>query len=174
MFPCELATENPHTLVPRMICLSPGTNREQRAYSQAMVRMTCRVDLKQQMEYILLDHHNATPTDKVLLTFQRPVPDFDGVPGGGEDGQVVRAEGQRADVGAVAAQREASRLIGRRRLVRSLQAVGLDGVVLQQQRHLQLTAGTRQTLHPSERRRRRCEFLRHAHSRHLSSTLASD
>lgn len=79
---------------------------------------------------------------KPSLTFLRPVPDFDGVPGGGEDGQVVRAEGQRADVGAVAAQREASRLIGCRHLVRSLQAVGLDGVVLQQQRHLQLTAGT--------------------------------
>lgn len=40
-----------------------------------------------------------------------PVPHFDRVSGGGEDGQVVRAEGQRTDVCAVAAQREASRLI---------------------------------------------------------------
>lgn len=35
------------TLEPRMICLSPGTKREERAYSQAMVRITCRVDLAQ-------------------------------------------------------------------------------------------------------------------------------
>lgn len=37
----------PHTFVPRIICRSPGTKREQRAYSQAMVRITCRVDLSQ-------------------------------------------------------------------------------------------------------------------------------
>lgn len=77
----------------------------------------------------------------------RPVPDLDRVPGGRQDGQVVRAEGQRADVGAVAAQREASRLAG----VGRLDAEGLHGVVLQQQRHLQLAAGTGQTLHPPGR-----------------------
>lgn len=84
-----------------------------------------------------------------------PVPNFDGVPRGREDGQVVRAEGQRAHIGAVASEREASRLIGRGGLVWSLQAVGLDGVVLQQQCHLQLTTCTGQALRPSERRWRR-------------------
>lgn len=41
-----------------------------------------------------------------------PVPHFDRVSRGGEDGQVVGAEGQRADISAVAAKGEASRLIG--------------------------------------------------------------
>lgn len=35
------------TLVPTMICLSPGTNSEQSAYSHAMVRITCKVALGQ-------------------------------------------------------------------------------------------------------------------------------
>lgn len=34
------------TFVPRMICLSPGTKSEQRAYSHAMVRTTCSVALQ--------------------------------------------------------------------------------------------------------------------------------
>lgn len=138
-----------------MICLSPGTNSEQRAYSQAMVRITCSVDL-QNADITLeapLGSHRFSFEERAAGLLS-PVPDFDGVPRGREDGQVVRAEGQRADVGAVAAQREASRLIGRRRPVRRLQAVGLDGVVLQQQRHLQLAAGTRQAVHPPERTRR--------------------
>lgn len=71
-----------------------------------------------------------------------PVPNFDRVPRGGQNAQVVRAEGQRADIGAVPAECETRRLIGRGGLVRSLQAVGLNGVVLQQQRHLQLATST--------------------------------
>lgn len=33
------------TFVPMTTCLSPGTKKEQRAYSQGMVRIHCRVDL---------------------------------------------------------------------------------------------------------------------------------
>lgn len=78
-----------------------------------------------------------------------PVPDFDGVSGGGQDGQVVRAEGQRPHVRPMAAERQAGRFVAGGRRARGLQAVGLDGVVLQQQRHLQLAARTRQALRPS-------------------------
>lgn len=53
------------------------------------------------------------------------------------------------------AQREPGRLIGRRVLVGGLQAVGLDGVVLKQQRHLQLSACTRQDVHPPEEKTRK-------------------
>lgn len=49
----------------------------------------------------------------------------------------------------MAAQRQARRLVAGGRRARGLQAVGLDGVVLQQQRHLQLAARTRQALRPS-------------------------
>lgn len=69
-----------------------------------------------------------------------PVPNFDGIPGGGEDSQVVRAEGQSAHICTVSPECEASRFIGYGGLVCSLQAVGFDCVVLQQQHHLQLTA----------------------------------
>lgn len=77
-----------------------------------------------------------------------PVPDFDGVPGRRQHGQVVGAEGQRAHVAAMAAQRQARRLARRRRLVPQLQAVRLHRVVLQQQRHLQLAAAARQAVGP--------------------------
>lgn len=51
----------------------------------------------------------------------------------------------------MAAERQASRLAAGGRRACGLQAVGLYGVVLQQQRHLQLAAGTGQALRPSER-----------------------
>lgn len=47
---CVCVCRRVNTLVPKMICLSPGTKREQRAYSQDMVRITCRVDLWQQIK----------------------------------------------------------------------------------------------------------------------------
>lgn len=123
-----------------MICLSPGTKSEHSAYSQAMVRITCSVDLRQEVGHGVrrrIAKRHVFATRRVS-----PVPHFDRVSGGGEDGQVVRAEGQRAGVGAVAAQREASGLVGCRGLVSRLQAVGFYGVVLQQQRHLEFTACT--------------------------------
>lgn len=92
---------------------------------------------------------------ETLPLARSPVPHFDGVSGGGQDGQVVRAEGQRPHVCPMAAERQASRLVAGGLLVSGLQAVGLDGVVLQQQRHLQLATRTRQTLGPSARQERR-------------------
>lgn len=116
-----------------------------------MVRITCSVAL-QADELRLSDH----PQDENAPAEARsPVPNFDGVSGGGEDGQVVRAEGQRPHVGPMAAERQASRLVAGGLLLSGLQAVGLDGVVLQQQRHLQLATRTRQTQGPSARQERR-------------------
>lgn len=80
-----------------------------------------------------------------------PVPDLRRVAGGGEHGEVVGAEAQRAHVGAVAGEREARRLVGvggAGARARGLQAVGLQRVVLQEQRHLQLAARARQAVHP--------------------------
>lgn len=159
---CWCVCVSPNTFVPRMICLSPGTKREHRAYSQPMVRITCRVDLSRGGEDFLLAHSHVRKNipGPAGTEAASPVPHFDSVTGGREHGQVVWAEGQRADVGAVAAEREAGRLIscGGGGLVWSPQAVGLHCVVLQQQRHLQLAASTWQTFHPSERGRRRREW----------------
>lgn len=111
-----------------------------------MVRITCSVDLKHQTPegQSAATWHALKPRREGSCLSLGPVPDLHRVPGGRQDGQVVRAEGQRAHVGAVAAQREASRLAGLGRL----DAEGLHRVVLQQQRHLQLAAGARQELRP--------------------------
>lgn len=142
------------------VCLQAqrgSRGRIHRPSCESLAESTCNV--AGGGENILLDHHSVTLqrhlSDKLVTEPVSPVPNFDGVPRGGEDRQVIWAEGQRAHIGAVASEREASRLIGRGGLVWSLQAVGLDGVVLQQQRHLQLTTCTGQALRPSERRWRR-------------------
>lgn len=83
-----------------------------------------------------------------------PVPNFDGVSGGGEDSQVVWAEGQCAHICAVSTECEASRFISYGGLVWGLQAVGLNCVILEQQNHLQLTTCTWQAVHPPERGQR--------------------
>lgn len=83
-----------------------------------------------------------------------PVPNFDGVSGGGEDSQVVWAEGQCAHICAVSPECEASRFIGYGGLVWGLQTVGLNCVILEQQSHLQLTTCTWQAVHPPERGQR--------------------
>lgn len=137
-----------------MTCLSPGTKSEQSAYSHAMVRITCSVALRPEQGR-LSDHPKVR---KAPAGARSPVPNFDRVSGGGQDGQVVRAEGQRPHVCPMAAERQATRLVAGGLFVSGLQAVGLHGVVLQQQRHLQLATRARQTLRPSVWEERRSCF----------------
>lgn len=58
------------TLVPTMTCRSPGTKNEQSAYSQSIVRMHCKVDLRTKAESKNLLSHKIWPkrdTLKILL-----------------------------------------------------------------------------------------------------------
>lgn len=76
-----------------------------------------------------------------------PVPHFDGLSRGGEDGYVIWAEGQRSDICTMTAQCEARGFSASRILLCSLQGVCLHCVILQQKSKLHLSVRNQKAVH---------------------------
>lgn len=84
-----------------------------------------------------------------------PVPDFNSVSRGRQDGNVVWAERQRSGVCAVATQGETRRLGACRVLLCCLYTVSLYCVILQQQSHFHLAVRRQKAVHRPEQKTNR-------------------
>lgn len=141
-----------HTFVPKITCLSPGTNNEQRAYSHPMVRMTCKVDLTEE-DTSCLDFCQNLQCKKIicdgncLASSHSPVPHFDGLSRGREDGYVIGAEGQRSDICTMTTQCEPRGFIASRSLLGGLQRISLHCVILKKKSKLHLSIWSHKAVH---------------------------
>lgn len=84
---------------------------------------------------------------KHLSSSHSPVPHFDSLSRGGEDGYVIWAEGQSSDVCTMTAQCEARGFSASRILLWSLQCICLHCVILQKKSNLHLSVRNQKAVH---------------------------